>query len=92
MEYFSAENCFNDYSFYDFFTSQIPFDIYLSVSYINRFEIIGKACKTQDNMSIAFLTILTCTTAQTPVQYLNGSLLKMDITSHYHIRLCTMTF
>ncbi len=40
MEYISAENWFNDYSFYDLFTSQIPFDIYLSVSYINRFEII----------------------------------------------------
>ncbi len=66
MEYISPENCFNDYSFYDLFASQIPFDIYLSVSYINRFEII------QDNMSIAFLTISKYTTAQTPVQYLNS--------------------
>ncbi len=40
MEYISAENCLNDYSFYDLFASQIPFDIYLSVSHINRFEII----------------------------------------------------
>ncbi len=38
--YICDENCFNDYSFYDLFTSQIPFDIYLSVSYINIFEII----------------------------------------------------
>ncbi len=30
IEYFSADNCFNNYSFYDLFASQIPLDdIYL---------------------------------------------------------------
>ncbi len=42
MEYISAENCFNNYSFYDLFASQIPFDVYLSISYIHIFEIIEK--------------------------------------------------
>ncbi len=34
-------------------------------------KLYRRGCKTQDNMSIVFLTISTCTTAQTPVQYLN---------------------
>ncbi len=59
---------FNDYSFYDLFVSQIPLDVYLAVSYIG-WNNMRKGYKTLNNISITFLTISTCTIAQTLVHY-----------------------